>query len=86
MRRDPAHWARLCALPAARAVMGGANAAVVGMLRAALYDPLLTGAIGDLRDFELALGCFVLPIVWKTPPWTVVALADVAGTALARMT
>ena len=77
------HWARLRALPAAQAVMGGANAAVVGILGAALYDPLFTGAIGDLRDFALALGCFVLLMLWKAPPWAVVLLAGAGGMALA---
>lgn len=77
------HWARLRARPGARAVMGGANAAVVGILGAALYDPLFTGAIHDLKGFALALGCFVFLMLWKAPPWTVVLAAATGGMALA---
>ena len=76
-------WDRFRTLPRAQALMQGANAAVVGILGAALYDPVFTSAINDLRDFTLALGCFILLMVWKTPPWIVVILAAGGGIALA---
>ncbi|MGP9820770.1 chromate efflux transporter [Salinarimonas sp. NSM] len=78
-------WDGLRALAPARSAMQGANAAVVGILGAALYSPVFTGAIGDLRDFALALACFVLLMAWKAPPWTVVAFAAVGGAVLAVM-
>jgi len=77
------HWAKLRALPMAQAMMRGANAAVVGILAAALYDPVFTGAIGGLGDLALALICFALLMRWKTPPWVVVALAASGGAIMA---
>jgi chromate transporter len=63
--------------------MQGANAAVVGILGAALYSPVFTSAIGNMRDFTLALSCFVLLMSWKLPPWLVVVVAAVGGVGLA---
>jgi chromate transporter len=57
----------------AQAVMRGVNAAVVGILAAALYDPVWTSAVHGARDFGLALAGFLLLTVWKFPPWTIVA-------------
>jgi chromate transporter len=65
--------------------MQGANAAVVGILGAALYAPVFTSAVGDLRDFALALACFVLLVAWKAPPWGVVLFAAGGGAALALL-
>ena len=62
--------------------MRGANAAVVGILGAALYDPVWTSAIFDPRDFGLALTGFVLLAVWKAPPWLVVVLTASGGAVL----
>jgi chromate transporter len=76
-------WDRFRAMPAAQSAMQGANAAVVGVLGAALYSPVFTSAIGDLRDFALALVCFVLLVAWKAPPWLVVILAAAGGAGLA---
>ncbi len=75
-------WDRFRSMAAAQSVMQGANAAVVGILGAALYAPVFTGAIGDMRDFALALLCFVLLMMWKTPPWAVVIVAALGGAAL----
>lgn len=72
-------WDRLKAYPAAQAAMRGANAAVVGILGAALYDPVWTGAVLSPADFALALGGFLLLVVWSLPPWIVVALLALAG-------
>jgi len=76
-------WDRVRRAPAAQAAMRGANAAVVGILGAALYSPVFTSATGDGRDFLLALACFVLLTAWKTPPWIVVIVAATGGVALA---
>lgn len=76
-------WNRFRALPAAQAAMRGANAAVVGILGAALYDPVWTGAILRPADFALALTGFVLLTAWKAPPWIVVVLMAAGGAALA---
>ncbi|TWF53161.1 chromate efflux transporter [Neorhizobium alkalisoli] len=76
-------WNGLSGNPAAQAAMRGANAAVVGILGAALYDPVWTGAILTPADFALAFAGFLLLTVWKTPPWTVV-LVIVAGALILR--
>jgi chromate transporter len=72
-------WDALRTRPAAQAAMRGTNAAVVGILGAALYNPVWTSAILTARDFALALGGFLLLTVWRMPPWVVVALLAVAG-------
>jgi chromate transporter len=60
--------------------MRGANAAVVGILGAALYDPVWISAVLRPLDFAVALAGFVALVAWKAPPWTVVlALAVVGG-------
>jgi chromate transporter len=78
-------WERFRAMATAQSLMQGANAAVVGILGAALYSPVFTAAIGDLRDFALALGCFVLLMAWRAPPWVVVIVAATGGAALAGL-
>jgi chromate transporter len=72
-------WDAMRTRPAAQAAMRGANAAVVGILAAALYNPVWTSAVITPRDFALALAGFLLLTVWKMPPWIVVALLAVAG-------
>jgi chromate transporter len=76
------YWHRLRARTGAQAMMRGANAAVVGVLAAALYDPVFSSAITDSQGFALALACFLALTLWKTPPWTVVGLAGLAGAGL----
>ncbi|MDF0602726.1 chromate efflux transporter [Psychromarinibacter sp. C21-152] len=75
-------WDRLRRNARAQSALQGANAAVVGILGAALYAPLFTSAIGGMADFALALVCFVLLVAWKTPPWAVVLVAAAGGAAL----
>ncbi len=67
----------------AQAIMRGVNAAVVGILGAALYSPVWSSAVLSPRDFALALVGFVLLTVWKAPPLLVVAVSAVGGIALA---
>ncbi|MGO3045004.1 MAG: chromate transporter, partial [Corynebacterium casei] len=66
----------------AQAAMRGANAAVVGVLGAALYTPVFTSAITGPATFTLALACFVLLTTWKLPPWTVVLVGALGGVLL----
>lgn len=65
-----------------RAALRGVNAAVVGVLLAALFTPIWTGAVHTSADFGLALVAFLLLTLWTTPPWLVVVLGAVAGEAL----
>ncbi len=67
----------------AQAAMRGVNAAVVGLLAAALYNPVWTSAVKAPGDFGLALVGFVLLTVWQTPPLIVVAISALGGIALA---
>jgi chromate transporter len=76
-------WEDFRARAGAQALMRGANAAVVGILGAALYDPVFTSAVTGPRDFALALVCFILLTVWKLPPLAVVLVAAAGGAALA---
>jgi chromate transporter len=68
--------------PLAQAAMRGTNAAVVGILATALYNPVWTSAILNPRDFAAALVGFVLLTMWKVPPWMVVALLAATGIVL----
>lgn len=77
-------WAWLGAHPHARAALAGINAAVVGVLGAALYDPVWTSAIGNGKDVAIALAGFMLLERWRWPPLAVVALC-VAGALLAAL-
>jgi chromate transporter len=67
----------------AQAVMRGVNAAVVGILAAALYNPLWTNSVNSSRDFAVALVGFILLTVWRAPPLVVVVFGALAGMALA---
>jgi chromate transporter len=74
-------WDAIRTRPSAQAAMRGTNAAVVGILGAALYNPVWTGAVTGPRDFALALTGFLLLAVWNLPPWIVVVLLAAAGIA-----
>jgi chromate transporter len=71
-------WESLRRREAVQGAMAGINAAVVGVLLAALYDPVWTGAIHAWSDFALALAAFGL-LLMRIPPPVVVALAAAAG-------
>jgi chromate transporter len=72
-------WEALRRRPLAQSALRGVNAAVVGLLLAALYDPVWTSAITAAPDFAVGLVAFLLLFMWRTPPWLVVALSAVAG-------
>jgi chromate transporter len=76
-------WDAFRVLPGAQAAMRGVNAAVVGLLGAALYNPLWTTSVKTSGDFAVALTGFVLLVAWRAPPLVVVLLSAVAGMALA---
>ena len=67
----------------AQTMIKGVNAAVVGLLGAALYDPIWTTSVHGLTDFGIALIGFTLLTVWRAPPLVVVSFSAMAGTAIA---
>lgn len=75
-------WQVLRQRPAAQAALMGVNAAVVGLLLAALYSPVFTAGVLEPRDFAIAAVAFLLLQAWKVPPWLVVLLSAVAGALL----
>jgi chromate transporter len=78
-------WNLLRAQASFQAVLRGINAAVVGLLLAALYHPVWTSAIHAPVDFALGLADFLLLAFWKWPPWVVVGCSALAGAALAHL-
>jgi chromate transporter len=76
-------WEDLRGRPAAQAALSGVNAAVVGLLLAALYDPVWTAGITSRWDFALAMLAFLLLFIWKTAPWLVVVVCAVGGAGIA---
>lgn len=79
-------WETLRARADAQAAMRGINAAVVGLLGAALYNPLWTSSVKSSGDFAVALVGFVLLTMWRAPPLLVVVIGAVGGIALAQAT
>ncbi|MCC6008516.1 MAG: chromate efflux transporter, partial [Rhodobacteraceae bacterium] len=78
-------WDRFRQIGPSQSAMQGANAAVVGILAAALYTPVFTGAVGDMRDLALALAGLGGLTVWRRPPWGVVGLGAAGGAGLALL-
>lgn len=72
-------WDKLRRLPKAQGSLAGANAVVVGLLLAALYDPVWTKGIQNSEAFALGLVCFFLMGVLKLPAWAVVLVAAFGG-------
>jgi len=72
-------WSRLSGRRAVRAALLGVNAVVVGLLLAALYDPVRVSAVCSPQDAALALTAFALLMYAKTPPWAVVAFCAFGG-------
>lgn len=78
-------WGALRRRPAVRSAIQGLNAAVVGLLLAALYTPIATSAIQNRADFGLAVAAFGLLAFWKAPAWMVVLFGAASGAALGRL-
>jgi chromate transporter len=78
-------WDTLRHRDAVRAALRGINAAVVGVLLAALFSPIWIGAVHSGADFGLALVAFLLLTLWSAPPWLVVILGAIAGSGMASL-
>jgi chromate transporter len=76
-------WDELRARPWAQSALCGVNAGVVGLLLAALYNPVWTTGITNAGDFALATVAFLLLFMWPIPPWLVVLFCALGGAALA---
>ena len=75
-------WVSLGRAALVSAGLRGVNAAVVGVLLGAFYDPVWTKGIGGPADFALALVAFVLLVIWKAPSWLVVLASALGGAAV----
>ena len=78
-------WDVLRRRPAVQSALRGVNAAVVGLLLAALYKPVWTSAILAPTDFAIGVAAFLLLALWAVPPWLVVILGAVAASAVAAI-
>jgi chromate transporter len=76
-------WRWLSAHPAARGALAGVNAAVVGVLGAALYDPVWVSAVFGARDFAIVLTGFLFLERWRLAPVAVVIFCVAAAVATA---
>nr|WP_083936447.1 chromate efflux transporter [Nocardiopsis ganjiahuensis] len=76
------YWERMRTDPRARQAMAGAGAAVVGVLAAALYDPVFTQGVVSPATMALAAAAFVALAVWRAPAWAVVLAASAIGLLL----
>ncbi|AOJ87641.1 chromate transporter [Burkholderia sp. MSMB0856] len=72
-------WERLRRSTHMQAALAGVNAAVVGLLLAALYHPVWSDTIVSPRDFAAALVAFVALVFWRVPPWAVVIASAALG-------
>lgn len=72
-------WERIRQAPQASNALAGANAAVVGILGAALYDPVFTAGITGPATMAIAVVCFTALSSWKVPAWAVVIASALAG-------
>lgn len=78
-------WSELRANAAMQSILAGVNAAVVGLLLAALYRPVFTSAVFGIRDFVFALAALALLKFARLPPWAVVILGAGAAEILSRL-
>jgi len=78
-------WNAFRSRAGAQAAMRGVNAAVVGVLGAALYNPVWTSSVKAPGDFAVALVGFVLLTAWRAPPLVVVLVSACGGIALAMV-
>jgi chromate transporter len=78
-------WDGLRRRPEVQSALRGVNAAVVGLLLAALYRPVWTSAILAPADFAIGIVAFLLLALWALPPWLVVVLGAIAGSVIASI-
>lgn len=72
-------WVKIQQAPQMRAAVWGVNAAVVGILAAALYSPVFTSAVVTAGDMAFAAFLFMLLVYWKRPAWLVVIIGIAGG-------
>lgn len=75
-------WNKLREGESFQSALRGINAAVVGILLAAWYDPVFTSSVLTVGDFALTIGVGALLIIWKRPPWNIVLVAAIGGILL----
>jgi len=73
------YWEQLRSDARLQAALAGVNAAVVGILLAALYNPVWTSAVHTSADFVMVLLALIALMVWKLPAWLVVLGSGVIG-------
>jgi chromate transporter len=78
-------WHAVRPRPRFRAALRGVSAAVVGLLLAALWDPVVVSAIGSLADVGVALVLFALLALVRLPSWLVVGIGALAGAGLGAL-
>jgi len=74
-------WWQWREIPAVRWALAGVNAAVVGLLGAALWNPVIPLGITNIASFVIALAVYAAVEFWKIPPWAAVIAAALAGFA-----
>lgn len=79
-------WQELRSRTWAQSALRGINAAVVGLLLAALYDPVWSAGIRGTKDFAIAMAAFVALYMWSVTPWLVVLLCALAAGGLSMLT
>lgn len=75
-------WSVIRTKPGVQAALKGVNAAVVGILLAALYDPVFTSSIQKPADFAVAVVAFAMLVYFKIAPWIVVLITALLGAAM----
>lgn len=75
-------WDTLRRKPKVQGALLGINAAVVGILVAAFYDPIWTSTILVSVDFALSALLFGMLVFWKLPPWIIVITGAMGGTLI----
>ncbi|MFS0728294.1 chromate transporter [Paenibacillus sp. 1P07SE] len=78
-------WNSLRRNPKVRGALMGVNAAVVGILISAFYQPIWTSAIVEPIDFAFAAVLFSMLVYWKLPPWLIVVTGAIGGTVIALL-
>jgi chromate transporter len=78
-------WEEIRSKAGAQSALRGVNAAVVGLLLAALYHPVWTAGITSAKDFVLAVAAFLLLYMWQMTPWLVVVLSAAGASLLALL-
>lgn len=78
-------WDALRSNPKIKGALIGVNASVVGILIAALYNPIWTSSIHSSADFALGAILFSLLVYWKLPPWVIVVVGALGGMVISYL-